>query len=230
MVYIVTDDSGYVKIGVAKQFKPRLVTLQTGNPRLIRPLATFETDSLSNDKKLEKILHDNFSDRRIILKNGFVSEWFDDSVLNDVLICPNAFLKHLREKYGFCFEVKRYDGDKIREIEDRRVKKLKSTITSCDVYRTKETKQDVSEPQQEKTSSEARFKVGDVVKTIPFLNVGEQYGCFFFTGRMATERSTIESVHEWERGFYYKLYNGMCYSEEMLEPYRQRINGSQVMT
>lgn len=137
MVYIVTDDSGAVKIGVAKQFKSRLVAMQSGNPRLIRPLVTFETDSLSNDRKLEKILHDNFSDRRIVLESGLVSEWFDDSVLNEVLAHPNAFLEHLREKYGFVFDVKRHDGDKIREIEDRRIERLKMTMSSLDIYRQK---------------------------------------------------------------------------------------------
>ena len=229
MVYIVTDDSGAVKIGVAKQFKSRLFTLQTGNPRLIRPLVTFETDSLSNDMKLEKILHDNFSDCRIILKNGLVSEWFDDSVLKDVLTHPNAFLKHLREKYGFCFDVKRYDGDKIREIEDRRVKKLKSTMQSIDIYHSNNAIAKKAEPKQEDSHNEARFNVGDIVNTIPFLNAGEEYSGFMFCDKMKTDKSKVVSVHWWEYGFYYGLDNYVFYSEEMLEPYRPRIKRSQVL-
>ena len=217
MVYIVTDGSGYVKIGVASQLKSRLVAIQTGNPRLIRPIMTFETDSIKNDRKFEKILHNEFRRYRVVLDSGLETEWFNAIVLN--VIAKRYFLSRLCKKYDIGFEVKRHEIDEIREIEDRRYENLKSTISSADIYH----RATAEEGNLESQKPSARFKVGDVVNTLSFLNEGREYSGFMYSDGMKTERAAIVSIHWWKYGYYYGLDNYMYYSEEMLEPYRQRI-------
>ena len=132
MVYIVTDGSGYVKIGVASQLKSRLINIQTGNPRLIRALMTFETDSLKNDRKLEKILHNEFRKYRVIFDDGHETEWFDDTVMNKMT--EQRFTGWLCKKYDVGFQVKCHGTEGFKEIEDRRCENLKSTISSVNIY------------------------------------------------------------------------------------------------
>lgn len=60
--YLMTDASGYVKIGKSKNVKIRIVTLRIGNPTL-KIIGTL-------DKNIESKLHIKFKDKRII------GEWF----------------------------------------------------------------------------------------------------------------------------------------------------------
>ena len=77
MVYIVTDGSGFCKIGVAKNLKNRLKGIQTGNPREIRVLKTITNESVS-DYWIEHELHEHYKEARVTTANG-QTEWFDMS-------------------------------------------------------------------------------------------------------------------------------------------------------
>ena len=82
--YLMTDASGYVKIGKAHDVYNRFVTLRTGNPTL-KIVAHL-------DKNIEKKLHQLFNPYRII------GEWFGLSkdVVND-LIEKYEFKLHFKQ-------------------------------------------------------------------------------------------------------------------------------------
>ena len=74
MVYIVTDDSGYVKIGVATNVTARVKELQCGNPRAIRVIKTIRI-YYGDDYRVEHALHKRYENARVVT-NGTKSEWF----------------------------------------------------------------------------------------------------------------------------------------------------------
>lgn len=74
--YLMTDDSGYVKIGKAINIEKRLQNFKTGNPT-IKLIAYIE-------KNIESELHKYFE------KERFIGEWFSLSD-NDVLDLINGF-------------------------------------------------------------------------------------------------------------------------------------------
>ncbi len=75
MVYIVTDGTGYGKIGVAENLDSRIKGLQTGNPRRIEKLKVIETNSRDGDFELEKRLHRRYKGAMVYI-NGEPTEWF----------------------------------------------------------------------------------------------------------------------------------------------------------
>lgn len=216
MVYVITDGSGYVKIGATNQLKQRLITIQTGNPRPITVLFTFETDTLREDRMLEKALHNEFVQFRLSFDNGFISEWFTGKVL-DRLNASDDFIKYICDKYGFT-RITAHTGISYADVEVRRSEKLKTVMSSLNVYETQKQEEIVAQV-EEKAEVMPMFKPGDVVTTNRNLVVGKTYGGFSFANGMGVWRAVVCSVHEWEYGFYYMLDNEICYSEEMLEVY-----------
>lgn len=218
MVYVVTDGSGYVKIGVASQLKDRLCAMQTGNPRLITVLFTFETSSLREDRKLEKVLHNEFAQHRLSFDNGFISEWFDDQVL-DRLNASDDFVKYICDKYGF-LKITANTGTSYSDVETRRVDNYKTVMSSLNIYGSQEQDgKDVGQVEEEAKTNPI-FKPGDVVTTKKTLDIGKTYSGFSYANGMGVWRAVVCSVHEWKYGFYYMLDNEICYSEEMLEVYQ----------
>lgn len=216
MVYVVTDGSGCVKIGVASQLKDRLCALQTGNPRLITVLFTFETSSIKEDRKLEKALHNEFVQYRLSFDNGFISEWFDGQVLNR-LSANDDFVKYICDKYGFS-RITAHAETSYSDVEMRRVEKYKAVMSSLNIY---DNQQDEDVAQTEgKSKATPMFNPGDAVTTKRTLSVGEMYDGFMFGQGMGVWKAVVCNVHEWEHGFYYTLDNQKSYSEEMLEVYQ----------
>lgn len=225
MVYVVTDGSGFVKIGVAKQLKDRIISLQTGNPRKINVLFTFETDSLKNDRKLEKILHMEFYKERLIFENGSESEWFNESVLQVINTHKAKFCDYIQIKYGIQSEIKLHvEPEEFKE--ERRLEKLKTVMRGFDVCG-ECTKKEIEDDKQENIPEQAidkkpRFNVGDAVKLRDDLKSDRLYGGFGIGNGIPTGIAKIIYVHDDcpACNFYYGLDNGTAYSEEMLEAYR----------
>ena len=217
MVYVITDGSGYVKIGATNQLKQRLITIQTGNPRPITVLFTFETDTLREDRVLEKALHNEFVQFRLSFDNGFISEWFTDKVL-DRLNASDDFVKYICDKYGFP-RITAHTGISYADVEARRTEKLKTVMSSLNVYETQK-QEDVVAQVEEKAKVMPMFNPGDAVTTKRTLSVGKMYDGFMFGQGMGVWKAVVCNVHEWEHGFYYTLDNQKSYSEEMLEVYQ----------
>lgn len=77
--YVVQGEhGGPIKIGIAERPLQRLTSLQTGNPHKLRVVAMFKGE------RFENLLHDRYKQRRL---HG---EWFEESVLADVLADPPA--------------------------------------------------------------------------------------------------------------------------------------------
>ena len=76
--FILNYDSQAVKIGIAKNVKRRLASLQTSSPSELKLLGTMKTKSVNDAKKIEKSLHTRFDENRIR------GEWFkaDTELLN----------------------------------------------------------------------------------------------------------------------------------------------------
>jgi hypothetical protein len=86
VVYILSDGE-FLKIGMTKNVNQRLSSLQTGNPKDIKIVNTFETDNMP---LCEKVLQSKFSNYSV--KN----EWF--SIPND-----NPYLMRLMSRKGQFF-------------------------------------------------------------------------------------------------------------------------------
>lgn len=218
MVYVITDGSGYVKIGATNQLKQRLITIQTGNPRPITVLFTFETDTLREDRMLEKALHNEFVQFRLSFDNGFISEWFDDKVL-DRLSVSDDFIEYICDKYGF-LRITAHTGISYADVEVRRSEKLKTVMYSLNIYGSQEQEEQDVVQTKEEAKTIPMFKPCDVVTTKKTLDIGKTYSGFSYANGMSVWRAVVCSVHEWKYGFYYMLDNEICYSEEMLEVYQ----------
>lgn len=207
MVYVITDGTDFVKIGFAKRLKPRLSQLQIGNPRKLVVLATIETGSLEDDELLEKVLHNLLIGYKVELEDVKKTEWFELRAYEIIKSKTEEIISRACGICGIHAKVKCVFGDETITVNthDRTVK-FKSRMTSMDLYR----------QQYQKNPKTAKFSVGETVGTKVGLKSGKMYGCFFFSERMATLRSRVQSVHRNEYGFYYKLDNGISYSEEML--------------
>ena len=96
MVYVITDGSGYVKIGVAKNVEERMRQLQTGNPHELKIIKTFDVD---DDLKAESMLHRHFSDRRAKepIWTHF-TEWFSADILPEVMNISDKELSTMKAK------------------------------------------------------------------------------------------------------------------------------------
>lgn len=87
-VYVISDGAGHIKIGVAKDVKSRIKTLQCGNPNNLTIEFLFYTEGAKySDYDLEHALHKHFKQYRMRNNNNEASEWFYDDCLTDL----NAF-------------------------------------------------------------------------------------------------------------------------------------------
>jgi hypothetical protein len=84
MVYVITDCCGAVKIGHTQNMHQRMLTLQTSAHKELIALMTIETGSKNEDRRLEKALHTHFRTKRIVLQNGHITEWFEDSIFEKI--------------------------------------------------------------------------------------------------------------------------------------------------
>ncbi len=72
-IYIISNDQGYIKVGVSKQPNKRLKQLQTGNEHKLTLLFTEEFEcSRKQVLRIEKLIHKEL--RRLTTK--MVGEWF----------------------------------------------------------------------------------------------------------------------------------------------------------
>lgn len=69
--FVFNKDSNAIKIGIAKNVKNRLRSLQTSSPAKLELLATIKRENSRTAKELEKFLHDKFSSFWI------TGEWFE---------------------------------------------------------------------------------------------------------------------------------------------------------
>ena len=77
MVYVITDGSGFVKIGSTNNIKRRISEMQSGNPRELKCILTART---SDDKGMEYGLHICYDKYRVKAGNR-TTEWFDECVV-----------------------------------------------------------------------------------------------------------------------------------------------------
>jgi hypothetical protein len=76
-LYVISDESNRLKIGVTCDVVSRLKTLQTGNPE---KLTVLYDEEIKNPTKIERYLHRHFHEYRL---NG---EWFSNVSLDDIRI------------------------------------------------------------------------------------------------------------------------------------------------
>lgn len=87
-VYVIGEqDNGPYKVGISKNPKKRLKTLQTGHPKHLVLHAVKETDS-SKAKLLETIIHNNISNYKT------KGEWFDVNLSKLLLEIDYAFIRY----------------------------------------------------------------------------------------------------------------------------------------
>lgn len=72
--FILNYDSQAVKIGIAKNVKRRLASLQTSSPSELELLGTIKAMSVNDAREIEKLLHERFDRDRIR------GEWFKANV------------------------------------------------------------------------------------------------------------------------------------------------------
>jgi hypothetical protein len=78
-VYLITDDTGHYKIGVAANVERRMRDLQASHHQPLREVGRGETWDRQSAYALEKILHDQYTEFRVS------GEWFrltDEQVAN----------------------------------------------------------------------------------------------------------------------------------------------------
>jgi hypothetical protein len=76
-LYIISDESQRLKIGVTNNLEGRLRTLQTGNPEQLTII--FE-EEIENPTKIERYLHRRFH------KNRLKGEWFSNISVEDIRV------------------------------------------------------------------------------------------------------------------------------------------------
>lgn len=79
MVYVISDGSGFVKIGSTSDLNTRLKQLQCGNPRDLKVLYTIPDGHVD----LEHALHMRYAEYRISTLQIETCEWFDEKCLED---------------------------------------------------------------------------------------------------------------------------------------------------
>lgn len=100
----------YVKIGRSKALKRRIADLQTGNRRTFALMGEIRTSSIEEDKRIEKDLHDRFSDK------SDEREWFflsaEDVIEGLKRHSVSAYISVGRD----AFEIVSYDRDAVPEF------------------------------------------------------------------------------------------------------------------
>lgn len=93
MVYFITDNTGYTKIGSTNDLDKRIVQLQTGNPRQLFVSRIITHIKGVDDVTVEHSLHNHFAEYRA------AGEWFLTSCLDDLfkmdVLETNHFLRDL---------------------------------------------------------------------------------------------------------------------------------------
>ena len=90
-LYVISDESQRVKIGVTGDVWKRLRTLQTGHPEKLIVLYVEEID---NPTIIERYLHRHFHEKRL---NG---EWFKDLSVKDIRIAiMSGYLSSSRKSF-----------------------------------------------------------------------------------------------------------------------------------
>ena len=219
MVYVVTDWSGAVKIGYARQLSQRMVAMQTGNPRQIEVLMTMETESLETDRKLEKLFHSEFGNQAIKFEDGHVTEWFDDSVLS--YICDNTaeFISRFCRKYDFRSDIKFHYLPHKKSVEKRRIDNLKSVMTKRNFY---EIAEKHAEEPEEPIVRNPLYQVGDLVRLKPGTTTHYWFESLYMPIKTPTRHARVVSVIEDKEtgNFSYRLDSGFQYAEEELRRVR----------
>ncbi len=85
MVYAISDNDGFVKIGVAQCAENRLKQLQTGNARQLSVIKEIYTKDSMSDFMCEDYLHRKFINANVCI-DGKPTEWFYQDKIKDFLI------------------------------------------------------------------------------------------------------------------------------------------------
>ena len=93
MVYVISDGTGYVKIGIANDLKKRLKELQIGNPRDLSVVRLINT---RDDASTEYCIHAMLEKFRVRLRsNVYHAEWFSDECLSILNSLTDEQLWHI---------------------------------------------------------------------------------------------------------------------------------------
>ena len=149
MVYVISDGSGFVKIGHTNgSLQRRLKELQCGNPRSLKVLYTIPGGGV----ELEHGLHLRYRQYRIKTENLDTCEWFDEKCLNNFVQLSADDFQHIASVYGGRGPTGSYEnwpketGEKLPDCECKELKRLKNKIKriektkqkkdedSCSVY------------------------------------------------------------------------------------------------
>jgi len=132
MVYLITDGSGFYKIGVAKRLKERIATLQIGNPRELIAVKTIYFDSIDEDYRAERAFHDEYNDFRAI-KEKQRSEWFAENGIMELIEANSEDLSRILEKHNLAIPPWEIDIEDPRKIKTpiERLRKYLDTKTYC---------------------------------------------------------------------------------------------------
>ena len=86
MLYVLSDGSGFVKIGITNDIEKRIKARQVGNPRPISIIKIYEYDhklfkgfKKNHEQYIENALHEYFSEYRV--KVSSASEWFSEEAV-----------------------------------------------------------------------------------------------------------------------------------------------------
>lgn len=102
MVYVISDGSGYVKIGKADDIGKRIESLQCGNPRNLECILSFDTKKCKyGDTALENALHNHFANRRVSTTNIKKTEWFHDTILDELKSFSSEKLDFIVNRNGY---------------------------------------------------------------------------------------------------------------------------------
>lgn len=147
MVYVISDGSGFVKIGYTEgSLELRLKTLQCGNPRSLKLLYT-----IPGGVELEHGLHFRYRQYRIKTEILDTCEWFDEECLNDfVQLSADDFRRIERanggiELSGDYEKWPKETGEKLPDCECKELKKLKNKIKRIERTMQKKDKDSCSE-------------------------------------------------------------------------------------
>ena len=130
MIYFISDNNGFIKIGVAIDVDERMKTLQVGNAQKLKLLKAFKRSGFSyqnySDLELERALHIYFKDYNVD-QEKFSSEWFkEEPVLELLKYSDDEINDWFKRKLKFSDE----SYEEYIKIENRK-------FTQCDVDKLK---------------------------------------------------------------------------------------------
>ena len=147
MVYVISDGSGFVKIGYTEgSLELRLKTLQCGNPRSLKLIYT-----IPGSVELEHGLHCRYRQYRIKTDILDTCEWFDEKCLNDLVQLSADDFRRIERANGGIELSGDYEkwpketGEKLPDCECKELKKLKNKIKRIERTMQKKDKDSCSE-------------------------------------------------------------------------------------